>query len=145
MPQEDPTPKHSQVERNSPASASFTWSARWRSFRYAGLGIAHAFRVTHNFWIHAAIATAVVALAAWLDLPRQDWAILILCIALVVAMEVINTAVEELVDLLHPAHSPAAGRIKDLTAGAVLLAAIGAAVAGLLILGPPLWARLFGG
>jgi diacylglycerol kinase len=59
-------------------------------------------------------------------------------------MEVINTAVEELVDLLHPGKSPAAGRVKDLAAGAVLLAAIGAAVAGVLILGPPLWVRLFG-
>lgn len=132
-----------KTEENQQQKAPFRWSDRARSFRFAGQGIVHAFRVTHNFWIHASVAVVVVGLAWWLQVDKQDWGILILCIGLVAAAEVFNTALEELVDLLHPHRHPRAGRIKDLAAGAVLIAAIAAAMAGALILGPPLWEKLF--
>ena len=57
----------------------------------------------------------------------------------------LNTVAETLVDLISPGYHPLAKTIKDVTAAAVLLGAIVAVVVGLLILGPPLWARVFGG
>jgi diacylglycerol kinase len=123
---------------------SFQWKARARSFRFAGQGIAHAFRVTHNFRIHAAISLAVIGLAIWLRVGFLEWALLIGCTGLVSALEVLNTAIEALVDLVHPERDPVAGRIKDLAAGAVLVGAVAAALVGLLVLGPPLWTKLFG-
>ncbi len=122
----------------------FRLADRARSFRFAGQGIAHAWRVTHNFRIHLAVSAVVVGLAAWLRLGRLEWALLVGCIGAVSALEVLNTAVEELVDLVHPGRDPRAGRVKDLAAGAVLVAAVAAALVGLLVLGPPLWARLSG-
>ncbi len=124
-------------------SGPFRWQERMRSFRFAGQGLAHAFRVTHNFRIHAALSLAAVGLGIWLGIGYHDWAVVILCIGLVSALEVANTAVEELVDLLHPHQDPRAGRIKDLAAGAVLVASCAAALVGLLVLGPPLWQKLF--
>ena len=120
----------------------FRISDRLRSFRYAGQGLLHAFRVTHNFYIHTAIAVLVVTAAIWLQVSAVEAAILTLCIGMVSAAEVFNTAIEELVDLMHPQQDPRAGRVKDLAAGAVLICAIAAAVAGLFILLPPLLMRL---
>ncbi len=120
----------------------FRFSSRLRSFRYAGQGLLHAFRVTHNFYLHAGIAALVLAAAVWLQVSLLQAAVLALCIGLVSAAEVFNTAIEELVDLLHPEQHPRAGRVKDLAAGAVLICATAAAVAGLFILLPPLMLRL---
>ena len=58
------------------------------------------------------------------------------------AVELLNSALEALTDLVSPEHHPLAGQAKDLAAGAVLVTAIGAVVVGLLILGPPLWVRI---
>jgi len=70
--------------------------------------------------------------------------VLILAIAMVFSAEFINTAIEAVVDLASPVHHPLAKVGKDVGAAAVLIAALAAALVGLLILGPPLWARLFG-
>lgn len=88
------------------------------------------------------MAVFVIGMAFWLGVSRTQAAVLALCIGFVGAAEVMNTAIEELVNLLHPSRDPRAGRIKDLAAGAVLISAIVAAVAGLLILLPPLLRRL---
>lgn len=82
------------------------------------------------------------AVAFWLQLGRLDWAVLLLTIALVWVAEFVNTAVEAVVDLLSPELHPLAKVSKDVAAAAVLLAALAAAGIGLLVLGPPLWARL---
>jgi diacylglycerol kinase len=67
---------------------------------------------------------------------------MVLTIAMVFTAEFINTAIEAVVDLASPVHHPLAKVGKDVGAGAVLIAAIAAVLVGLLILGPPLWARL---
>jgi diacylglycerol kinase len=99
-------------------------------------------RTQRNAWIHAVISTAVFALSLWLGLDRVDWAVIILTIALVWMAEFVNTALEALVDLASPDLHPLAKVGKDVAAAAVLVAALTAAVVGLLILGPPLWSRL---
>jgi diacylglycerol kinase len=124
------------------AHKPFRIAERLRSFRYAGKGLLHAFRVTHNFYLHAGIAAVVIGVALWVQVSLLEAAVLALCIGLVSAAEVFNTALEELVDLLHPQRDPRAGRIKDMAAAAVLLCAVAAAAAGLFILLPPLLARL---
>jgi diacylglycerol kinase len=79
----------------------------------------------------------------WLRLALRDWAVLILAITVVWMAEFMNTALEAIVDMTMPELHPLAKVAKDVAAAAVLLAAVGAAVIGLLVLGPPLWQRLF--
>lgn len=78
----------------------------------------------------------------WLRLDIQQWAILVLTIALVLFAEMINTVVEAVVDLITEEQHSLAKVAKDVSAGAVLVTAIAAVLVGLLILGPPLLARL---
>ncbi len=119
--------------------------SRARSFRYAFEGWWYVLRTQHNAWIHALISVAVFVVAWWLALPRQDWAILILTIMVVWMAEFMNTALEAVVDMMMPDEHPLAKVAKDVAAAAVLVGACGALLIGGLILGPPLWARLFGG
>jgi diacylglycerol kinase len=102
-------------------------------------------RTQHNAWIHALITLAIVALAFWLGLPLRDWAVLILTFMAVWMAEFMNTAIEAVVDMTMPDIHPLAKVAKDVAAAAVLVGALGAVLIGLLLLGPPLWQRLFGG
>lgn len=117
---------------------------RAKSFQYAFEGWWHVIRTQHNAWIHAVVSICVFALAFWLGLPRTDWAILTLTITVVWMAEIMNTALEALVDMASPEFHPLAKTAKDVAAAAVLVGAFGAVLIGLLIMGPPLWAKLFG-
>ena len=114
------------------------------SFRHAFAGLWYTLRTQRNARIHLAIAAGVVALGLWLGLSYTQWAVLALTIGFVLVSELLNTVAETLVDLVCPEYHPQAKIVKDVTAGAVLLGAILAVVVGLLVLGPPLWARIFG-
>ena len=114
------------------------------SFRFAFSGLWYALCTQRNTRIHLAIAAAVVALGLYLRLSYVHWAILTLTIGFVLVSEMLNTVAETLVDLVSPGYHPLAKVIKDLTAGAVLLAAIISVVVGLLVLGPPLYERIAG-
>jgi len=114
------------------------------SLRFAFAGLWYALRTQRNVRIHLIIAAAVVALGLWLGLSPDQWALLTLTIGFVLISEAFNTAIETLVDLVSPDYHPLAGVVKDVVAGAVLLAAIASVIVGLLVLGPPLWARLVG-
>ncbi|MAE93763.1 MAG: diacylglycerol kinase [Deltaproteobacteria bacterium] len=115
---------------------------RLRSFRFAFRGIGQLFAREPNARIHALATLCVVGLGSFLGLPARDWAILIVTIALVLATEALNSALEALADRVAPDDHPLVARCKDLAAGAVLLAALGAVGVGLLVLGPPLLAAL---
>lgn len=117
-------------------------SSRFHSFCHAFRGWWHVLRTQRNAWIHAVIATVVFALSLWLRLEARDWAIIILTTAMVFTAEFLNTAIEAVVDLASPQKHPLAKVGKDVGAGAVLIAAIAAVLIGLLVLGPPLWARI---
>ncbi len=112
------------------------------SIRFALAGVAHTLRTQRNFKIHLALAALALALAVWLGLPRGESAALLLAIGLVLQAELLNTAVEAAVDKASPEIHPLAGIAKDCAAGAVLVSALIAIAVGLLVLGPPLLARL---
>ena len=110
------------------------------AFGYAFAGLAAAWRTQRNVRIHALVAVLVVLAGALLRLTPGEWALAALAIALVVAVELLNTALEAVVDLVSPGEHPLAKRAKDVAAAAVLVASFGAAAAGALIL----WERLAG-
>lgn len=112
------------------------------SFRYAIEGVIHVLRTERNARIHAVIAVLVVLLGLWLDLDTTRWALLVFAIVLVLTGEMLNTVVELLVDIVVREPHALAKHAKDVAAGAVLLAACGAAVIGCLVLGPPLYTKI---
>lgn len=113
-----------------------------KSFGYAWKGIRSCIGKEQNLSFHL-IATAVVTVAGSVfSISRQEWIILILCITAVISAELFNTAMERLVDLVSPQYHPLAGQVKDIAAGAVLVCALGAALAGCLIFYPYL-TRMF--
>ena len=114
------------------------------SFCYAFSGLRYLVCSQPNARIHLAIAVVVVAMGAWLGLPVRDWAVIVLVVGLVLTAEAFNTALEAVVDLCSPEPHPLAKVTKDVGAAAVLLAALTSLIVGVLLLGPPLWARLFG-
>jgi diacylglycerol kinase (ATP) len=116
--------------------------SRISAFGHAFRGWWHVLLTQHNAWIHSVVATVIISMGLWLGLPPRDWAVIVLTIAMVFTAEFINTAIEAVVDLASPVHHPLAKVGKDVGAGAVLVAALAAALVGLLILGPPLWARI---
>ncbi len=109
---------------------------RWRSFGYAFKGITTLFQTQVHAWIHLCAMILVVAMGLFFDIKSWEWVVLILCITLVLAAEAFNTAIEFLTDLVSPDFHPLAGKAKDTAAAAVLICAIGAAIVGLIILGP---------
>ena len=113
-----------------------------RSFQNAFSGIYYVLRTQRNARIHLVITTAVGLVGTWLGLGISQWVPLVLAAGLVWTAEIVNTAVETVVDLSSPQERSLAGTAKDVSAGAVLLSAAAAAVVGILILGPPLLARL---
>ena len=114
-----------------------------RSFRCAFSGIAHLLRTERNAQIHLVATVLVTALGAWLGLERGDWCWLVLAMAGVWVAEAFNTALEVLADRITNERDEAIRVAKDAAAGATLLATLAAVVIGLLVLGPPLWERLF--
>ena len=114
----------------------------WLSFKHAGEGVLYAIRTQLNFRIHLVATVLVLIMGTWLRLPGTSWAILVLMIGLVLVTEMMNTAAEALVDLASPDYHPLAKLVKDVAAGAVLLIALTSVVVGLIVLGPPLLARL---
>ncbi len=109
------------------------------SFRYAFHGLADLLRSQPNARIHLAMTIAVVLAGFYFSISRIEWVALVLCIALVFALEAVNTALEYLTDLVSPDFHPLAGKAKDAAAAAVLLAAAGAIVVGLIIFLPKIF------
>ena len=112
------------------------------SFRFAFEGVIYAFRTQRNFKVHCAITAAMLLVGLWVGLPIYQWAILALVTGVVFHAELVNTSLEAVVDKASPEIHPLAKVAKDCAAAGVLVAAITAVVVGLLILGPPLLAKL---
>jgi diacylglycerol kinase len=106
-----------------------------RSFGYALSGIGRLVRQQRNAQIHVALTLLILAISLLWRLSRIEWLILILTIALVLSMEALNTAVEAVVDLVSPQFHPLAKLAKDVAAGGVLIAAVGAVFVALLLYG----------
>jgi diacylglycerol kinase len=117
-------------------------ASRSIAFGHAFRGWVYVLKTQQNAWIHSVAAMIVIALGLWLNLQPRDWAVLVLTIGMVFTAEFINTAIEAIADLASPVPHPLAKTGKDVGAAAVLVASLTAVVIGLLILGPPLWAKI---
>ena len=112
------------------------WRRRVASFGHAGRGVWSALRSEVHLRFHAVATVVVIGLGFYSGLSRLEWALVALSVACVWAAELMNTALEALTDLVSPAYHPLAGKAKDVAAGAVLLAALGALVVGALVFVP---------
>lgn len=121
-------------ERERPEAdyVKITQTKFWSSFHYAFSGILYAARTQPNMRVHLVIAALVLLATLLLHLERAYVALIVMAIALVLALELLNTAVEAVVDLLTVVHHPLAKTAKDAAAGAVLVGTIGAAIVGYL-------------
>jgi diacylglycerol kinase len=106
------------------------------SFKIALLGIITAFKKERNFRIQFLIGTVVIFFMIILGLDSIEKSILILTILVVLCLELINSQIEKFLDLIHPDIHPRIKIIKDFSAGAVLLSAIGSIIIGILIFLP---------
>lgn len=109
------------------------------SFKYAFNGIAKSFLIESKIRFHSLAAAVVIIAGFILDITYTEWALLVFAIGMVFTAEMINTGIEKIVDLVSPQKHPLAGLIKDLAAGAVLIAAITAAIIGLLVFVPKIF------
>ncbi len=115
---------------------NFSIPRRIKSFGNAFRGIFYAFKTQHNIWIHS-LAIVVVVIAGFIfKLDAREWGLVVLAIGLVLAAEMINTAIEWLVDLVSPGYNEKAGLIKDVAAGAVLVAAVISVIIGAIVFLP---------
>lgn len=115
------------------------WRRRVASFGHAGRGVWSALRSEVHLRFHAVATVVVLGLGFYYGLSRLEWALVALAAAGVWTAELLNTAIEALTDLASPDFHPLAGTAKDVAAGAVLLAVVGAVVVGALVFGPHLF------
>ena len=104
-----------------------------RGFAYAGKGIKVSIQEQRNLKVQAIVALTTVGAGFYFDITSVEWCLILLTIALVMGLEMMNSAVEGLVDVVSPDYKPLAGKVKDIAAGAVLFAAILAVIIGVLI------------
>lgn len=106
------------------------------SFKYAFSGLKYGFINTKNLHIDLFFILAVIICGFVFNISLIEWTIIILCISLVVSLELVNTAIESVVDLSSPDIHPLAKASKDVAAGAVLFSAIMTAIIGIIIFLP---------
>lgn len=111
---------------------------RIQSFRYALRGIRCVWEGEPNARLHVAAGALACGAGVILSISTAEWCAIVFAITIVWCAETINTAIEKLTDLACPEINPAAGRIKDIAAGAVLIAALGAVVTGTIVFLPRL-------
>lgn len=112
------------------------------SFKYAFEGIYTAIKEEPNLKFHILAAFAVILAGLYFNISRFDWIVIILLIALVLTLEMTNTAIEAIVDSFTEAQHPRAKYAKDISAGAVLILSLAAATAGLIIFLPYIFSWL---
>ena len=121
-----------------------TMNKRIKSFGYAFRGIWKAFVTQPNMQIHFIFAILVAICGFLFDISKIEWLFCLFCFGLVLGAELINSAIENVVDLASPEKHKLAANAKDMAAGAVLVCAIFSAIVGLIIFVPKVWLCLFG-
>ena len=106
------------------------------SFKYAIEGIWTSFKTERNMKIHIFIMILVIIAGIILKINKSEWIICIILFAIVIGSELFNTSIETIVDMVMPEKNEKAKIAKDVSAGAVLVVAIGAAIIGLVIFVP---------
>ncbi len=112
---------------------SINISKSLRSFRYAFKGLLEVLKNENNFRFHILAMSITLGMGFYFSVTKTEWLFIILFIGMVTMAEVFNTAMEKMVDWQSPEQNPQAGKIKDIAAGAVLLASCSAFVGGILI------------
>lgn len=118
---------------------SFSLRRRANSFRFAWDGIRRFFVQEHNSWIHLATTITVFVAAKWFHLSRMEVISLIIVTGVVWVAEILNTAIEKIMDFISPQQSGEVKYIKDLSAAAVLIASLAALVTGAFIFIPKIF------
>lgn len=114
----------------------FSIVKRAKSFTHAGRGVWILVKTTHNAWVHISLLCFAVLLGLFFHITQLEWMLLVLAAGMVLAAEAFNTAIEIDIDLTSPDIHPLARDVKDVAAGAVLIAAITALLVGLFIFVP---------
>ena len=120
----------------------FSIKKRLLSFKYAFNGIKKLFITQHNSRIHLTIVLLVIIAGFFFHISKAEWFVVMIVTGLVFTAELFNSAIESVVDLISPEYHKKAENAKDYAAGAVLIAAIISAIAGLIIFAPKLLAIL---
>jgi diacylglycerol kinase (ATP) len=143
MPQDSSSPTVNESKKALKYNRDLSWkiaSSLATSFRYAWDGLTYAFETQRNFRIHTVIGTLAIGLGLFLHLKPVEISVVGVTIGIVLAMELLNTAIESVVDLTVGQSSHELARIaKDCAAGAVLVSAMAAIIVGAALLLPPLW------
>lgn len=145
MPVQTPNPPRTGIDSSGPSTYT-SQGSRWqrsrswltafaRSFIFASSGIVILIRTQRNAQVHLFLTIIICVIGAFWGLTRIEWLVLLVTIALVLAMEALNTAIEAVVDLASPEYHPLAKRAKDIAAGGVLLVAIFAVAIALVLFG----------
>jgi diacylglycerol kinase len=114
----------------------FSLKKRVESFQYAFNGLKILIREEHNAWIHIFVALCVLTAGFLLKISTYEWMAVIFCIGWVIALEMINSAIENMADFVSPERHAKIKKIKDLSAGAVLVGVIASAIIGLILFLP---------
>ncbi len=114
-----------------------------KSFQYAFSGIKAAILAEKNMRIHLFISMLVIIFGLWFSLTIVEWVVILFAIGGMLALEMINSAIERLVDLVTEEYHPLAKSAKDIAAGAVLIYAITSVIVGLLIFLPKIFLIFF--
>ena len=117
-------------------SKKFSIKARLKSFRFAFNGIKILIKEEHNARIHLFVGSLAVVFGFLLEISKTEWLILCLTIALVISLEIVNSAIEGLADFITREKNESIKRIKDLSAAAVLVSAIASIIIGIIIFVP---------
>ncbi|MBX2965974.1 MAG: diacylglycerol kinase family protein [Cyclobacteriaceae bacterium] len=104
-----------------------------KSFGYALNGLKIAVKEQVNLTIHICVTVIVVMAGIYIEITTTEWVLLVLTIGLVISLELVNTAIEYLVDLVTPERNPLAGKVKDIAAASVLVSSVMAVIVGLFI------------
>ena len=128
------------MEKEAPLFKNQNWSA---TFINALNGCFYSLKTQRNFKIHLVISFLVIGLSLWLKISKIEFLIIVFAIVFGLVMEMANTAFEKTVDLITEEYHSKAKIAKDVSAGMMLVASIGLAILGFLILLPPLVRKFF--
>jgi len=117
----------------------FSLADRLRSFRYAFTGIKELIADEHNFRIHLFAAILVIICGIIYEVSPLEWILLSIVIGIVISAEIFNSAIEKLADFVSPEHNKIIGKVKDMSAAAVLVLAVVSVIVGLIIFLPKMF------
>lgn len=112
-----------------------------RSFKYALYGFSY-FIKERNIKIHFSASLVVIFLGFYFNISLIEWALITFCIILVISLEILNTVIEDIMNLLHPEKNQKVMVVKDLAAASVFISALGSLIVGLIIFIPYILKKL---